>query len=446
MTVTQISTNAYGVQLSKNVPTAVYMGGVRTATKAGVGHTGFEGFGVALTGSSCWNLMQMEAAERRSFLESIYGENGLGLTTARLSIGACDYSAEVYSYDDVPEDMALKHFSIDRDRAYILPVIREVLEINPQLQIFASPWSPPGWMKTGGSIAGGFMRRKYLDVYADYFVKYLKAYAAEGIRIQAVTVQNEVEEDQKGLMTACIWHPELEAEFVSILRRKLDAAGLDTKIWILDHNFRLWPRVDWQLTEYPALLEDCDGVAFHYYSGAVEATAPLAEKYPQLPLHFTEAGPRLYDNYDTDWCKWGIMIAKVLSQGYRSFCGWNLMLDESGGPNVGPFFCGGLATRHSQTGELSYSGQYKALAHIAPYVRPESKIYPLEMSNNTAGMATYPKMKGSAYGVLVENENQTVLLLMNPNSEKAQVQYRNGDDWYYIELLPDTLATVIFED
>ena len=101
MSVTQISTNAYGVQLSKNVPTAVYMGGVRTATKAGVGHTGFEGFGVALTGSSCWNLMQMEAAERRSFLESIYGENGLGLTTARLSIGACDYSAEVYSYDDV---------------------------------------------------------------------------------------------------------------------------------------------------------------------------------------------------------------------------------------------------------------------------------------------------------------------------------------------------------
>lgn len=446
MTVTQISTNAYGVQLSKNVPTAVYMGGVRTATKADTCHTGFEGFGVALTGSSCWNLMQMEASERRSFLESIYGKNGLGLTTARLSIGACDYSAEVYSYDDVPEDMALKHFSIDRDRAYILPVIREVLQINPQLQIFASPWSPPGWMKTGGSIAGGFMRRKYLDVYADYFVKYLQAYGAEGIHIQAVTVQNEAEEDQKGLMTACIWHPELEAEFVSVLRRKLDAAGLNTKIWILDHNFRLWPRVDWQLTEYPALLKDCDGIAFHYYSGAIEATRPLAEKYPQIPMHFTEAGPRLYDNYSTDWCKWGIMISKVLAEGYRSFCGWNLMLDESGGPNVGPFFCGGLATRHSQTGEISYSGQYKALAHIAPYVRPESKIYPLEMSNNTAGMATYPKMKGSAYGVLVENENQTVLLLMNPNSEKAQVQYRNGDDWYYIELLPDTLATVIFED
>ena len=342
--------------------------------------------------------------------------------------------------------MTLEHFSIDRDRPYILPVIKEVLAINPDLQLFASPWSPPGWMKTGGSIAGGFMRRKYLDVYGDYFVKFLQAYAAEGIHIQAVTVQNEAEEDQKGLMTACVWHPELEAEFVSILRAKLTRAGLDTKIWILDHNFRLWKRVDWQLTEYPQLQKDCDGIAFHYYSGAIENTRPLQAKYPGIPLHFTEAGPRLYDNYATDWCKWGIMMTKVLSEGYRSFCGWNLMLDESGGPNVGPFFCGGLATRHSQTGELSYSGQYRAFAHIAPYVKSDSRITALEFSDSVAGMATYPKQKTVPHGVMVENEGQTVLLLTNPNTEKAQVQYFHEGSWYYIELMPDTLATVIIED
>lgn len=446
MTVTQYSTNAYGVQLCKTVPTAVYMGGVHTAEKAGVTHTGFEGFGVAITGSSCWNLMQMEAGERHAFLESIYGKNGLGLTTARLTIGASDYSAEVYTYDDVPEDMTLEHFSIDRDRAYILPVIKEVLSINPDLQLFASPWSPPGWMKTGGSIAGGYMRRKYLDVYADYFVKFLRAYAAEGIRIQAVTVQNETETDQKGLMTACIWHPELEAEFVSILRRKLDGAGLDTKIWILDHNFRQWQRVDWQLTEYPRLQKDCSGIAFHYYSGAIEHTRPLQEKYPHIPLHFTEAGPRLYDNYATDWCKWGIMMTKVLSEGYRSFCGWNLMLDESGGPNVGPFFCGGLVTRHSQTGELSCSGQYRAFAHIAPFVKPDSRITALEFANASAGMGNYPKQKTVPHGVVVENKGQTVLLLVNPDKEKRQVQYCAKGTWYYFELLPDTVATVVMED
>ena len=446
MTVTQYSTNAYGVCIAKNVPAAVPMSGLYTVEKTGATHTGFEGFGVAITGSSCWNLMQMEAGERHAFLESIYGKNGLGLTTARLTIGASDYSAEVYTYDDVADDMTLEHFSIDRDRAYIIPVIKEVLAINPDLQLFASPWSPPGWMKTGGSIAGGFMRRKYLDVYGDYFVKFLQAYAAEGIHIHAVTVQNECQTDQSGRMPACFWHPDLEAEFVSILRRKLTEAGLTTEIWFHDHNFNLFRRVDWMLKEHPQLQKDCNGIAFHYYSGAIEHTRPLQEKYPNLPLHFTEAGPRLYDNYATDWCKWGIMMTKVLREGYRSFCGWNLMLDESGGPNIGPFFCGGLLTRHSQTGELSYSGQYRAFAHIATYVKPDSRITGLEFSGASAGMATYPKQKTIPYGVIVENEGQTVMLLTNPDKDKRQVQHCRNGVWYYIELLPDTVATVVWED
>ena len=446
MTVTQYSTNAYGTFVGKTVPTAVYMGGVRIAQKSGATHTGFEGFGVAITGSSCWNLMQMEAGQRHALLESIYGKNGLGLTTARLTIGASDYSAEVYTYDDVPDDMALEHFSIDRDRAYILPVIKEVLAINPDLQLFASPWSPPGWMKTGGSIAGGFMRRKYLDVYGDYFVKFLQAYAAEGIHIHAVTVQNECQTDQSGRMPACFWHPDLEAEFVSILRRKLTEAGLTTEIWFHDHNFNLFRRVDWMLKEHPQLQKDCNGIAFHYYKGAIENTRLLQENYPHIPLHFTEAGPRLYDNYATDWCKWGIMITKVLREGYRSFCGWNLMLDESGGPNIGPFFCGGLLTRHSQTGELSYSGQYRAFAHIASYVTKKSRITGLQVGSVDRCMSTYPKTVPVPEGVLIENEGQTVLLLTNPNTEKAQVQYFHEGSWYYIELMPDTLATVVWED
>ena len=197
---------------------------------------------------------------------------------------------------------------------------------------------------------------------------------------------------------------------------------------------------------YPQLQKDCTGIAFHYYSGAIEHTRPLREKYPHIPLHFTEAGPRLYDNYATDWCKWGIMMSKVLGEGYRSFCGWNLMLDESGGPNVGPFFCGGLVTRHSQAGELSYSGQYRAFAHIAPFVKPDSRITALEFSDSLAGMGNYPKQKTAPQGVLVENEDQTVLLLVNPDKDKRQIQYLMDGTWYYLELLPETVATVIFED
>lgn len=445
MSAIQYSTNSYGEFIAHPVYTAQNLAGVITVQKASNSYRGFEGFGVAITGSSCYNLMQMEPQARRAFLESIYGKNGLGLTTARLTIGASDYSAEVYTYDDVPGDVALEHFSIDRDRAYIIPALREVLEVAPELQLFASPWSPPGWMKTGGSIGGGFMRWEYVDCYADYFVKFLQAYKAEGIHIQAVTVQNEIQADQKGQMPACIWHPDLEAEFVPVLRQKLDAAGLSTEIWFHDHNFKLCQRVQWMLENHPKLAKDADGIAFHYYSGAIEDTRPLREKY-QLALHFTEAGPRLYDHYDNDWCKWGIMTAKTLAEGYRSFCGWNLMLDETGGPNVGPFFCGGLVTRNSQSGQLSFSGQYKALRHIAPYVNRESKVYPLAFSHGFQGMGAFPKQIPAPQGVAVENEGQMVLLLVNSHSEKAQLQYRHGETLYYIEMMPDTVATVIVEE
>lgn len=445
MSAIQYSTNSYGEFLARPVFDGQCLSGAVTVEKSGVYYGDFDGFGVAITGSSCYNLMQMEPDRRRAFLESIYGKNGLGLTTARLTIGASDYSAEVYSYDDEPGDVELKHFSIDHDRAYIIPAIREVLAVAPELKLFASPWSPPGWMKTGGSMGGGFMRWEYVECYADYFVKFLRAYEAEGIHIQAVTVQNEIQTDQKGRMPACIWHPDLEAKFVSVLRQKLDEAGLSTQIWFHDFNFILWQRVDWMLENHPDLARDAGGIAFHYYSGAIEDTRLLREKYPDLPLHFTEAGPRLYDHYDTDWCKWGIMTAKTLAEGYRSFCGWNLMLDESGGPNIGPFFCGGLATRNSMTGELSFSGQYKALRHIAPYVKPDSKVFPLRFSGGFQLMYQYPKTAPAPQGVLVENDGQTVLLLINPHSEKAQLQYCHDGKWYYIEMMPDTVSTVILE-
>ena len=125
------------------------------------------GFGVALTGASCYELAQMNPDKRKDVLADIYGKDGLNLSIARLAIGSCDYSAEIYTYDDVPGDVELKHFSIERDRKYIIPMIKEILKIRPDLRFYASPWSPPGWMKTGGFICGGYMRTKYINVYAD---------------------------------------------------------------------------------------------------------------------------------------------------------------------------------------------------------------------------------------------------------------------------------------
>lgn len=404
----------------------------------------FTGFGVAITGSSCYLLNEMEKSHRTEFLKSIYSPSGLNLSVGRISIGASDYSAELYSYDDVPFDTELKHFSIERDEKYIIPMIKEILAIKPDLYIFASPWSPPGWMKTGGSMCGGYMRREFVECYAEYVVKFIKAYASHGIKISAITPQNEPETQQQGLMPACMWHPEIEAEYIKVLKKKLAENGLQVKVWMYDHNFDGTDRVLWMLENDKELLKNCDGVAFHYYADNIEKTVKITEQYPELELNFTEGGPRLYDNYGTDWCKWSIMISKVLACGYKSFTGWNLMLDEMGAPNIGPFFCGGLVTKNSVSGELTASGQYKALKHIAPYFEQGAKIYPVKTNECArASMFEYPKMSAPVEGFMIEAEGKNVFVLVNPGEEKKQLEISSGKDLWYAELLPDSVSTII---
>lgn len=407
----------------------------------------FKGFGVAITGSSCYNLSIMEKNERKELLNKIYSDNGIGLSVGRLSIGSSDYSAEVYSYDDEPFDVELKHFSIERDKKYIIPMIKEILKIKPDLFLFASPWSPPGWMKTGGNMCGGYMREEFVECYADYIIKFLKAYDENGIKISAITPQNEPNTHQNGHMPACIWHPEIEAKFIKILRKRLDEEKLDVKIWMYDHVFSDADRVLWQLDNCEGVKEACDGVAFHYYTGTIEETKKIKRAYPEKELHFTEAGPRLYDNYDTDWCKWGIMISKAIKCGYSSFTGWNLMLNEMGGPNIGPFLCGGLVTRNTNGSELSYSGQYKAFEHIAGYINENSKIYPVSVGEEyDLPMNAYPKVNRDIEGFCIDNnDGKNVLILINPNTEKCQIQFNLNDTWWYAELTHESISTIIIE-
>ncbi len=175
------------------------------------------GFGAALTDASCFLLSGMPPAARHAFLNEIYSPSGLNLNIGRCCIGASDYSRSVYSYDDVPDDVNLDHFSLKHDEAYILPTLREIREINPSLFLMATPWSPPGWMKTygttfggrttenyldpyahslwelsNGSMLGGWMSEKYLDVYSRYLEKFLQGYAQAGVPVHAITSQNEI--------------------------------------------------------------------------------------------------------------------------------------------------------------------------------------------------------------------------------------------------------------
>src|SRR5438876_167462 len=228
------------------------------------------GFGAAFTDASCYLFSQLSEDSRQQLFHELFDPSELRLNVCRTCIGATDNSTELYSFDEGEPDPDLKRFSIDHDRRYLLPALRQARKVNPELFLFSSPWSPPGWMKANGSMLGGSMRKKYFAVYAQYFWKFLQAYADEGIAIQAVTSQNEVDTDQDGRMPACLWGQEYEIEFVKKhLGPALRSGNIPTKIWLLDHNYNLWGRVICELDD-PELRQYANAVAWHGYAGSAE--------------------------------------------------------------------------------------------------------------------------------------------------------------------------------
>ena len=158
-----------------------------------------------------------------------------------------------------------------------------------------------------------------------------------------------------------------------------------------------------------------------------------------------EGGPRLYDNYATDWCKWGSIMASALNHGARSFTGWNLALDETGGPNVGPFFCGGLVTV-SASGEISYSGQYRAFDHFSRFIKRGAKLPKSSVEDENYGMFAFPSVRTAPSVCVAENaDGSFVIEIVNPDTEKRQVQFRRDGKWWYIECLPNSINTVVFK-
>ena len=327
------------------------------------------GFGCAYTDASCYLLSTMKPEARQKFMRDTFSPAAMNLSVGRTSIGASDYSRDVYNYDDVQNDLTMEHFSIKHDEAYILPILREMRRINPDLFLLATPWSPPGWMKTYGSMLGGWMTYKYLAPYALYFSRFLDAYRAAGVPIQAVTSQNELETDQGGSMPATYWPPEIESDFIRyhlgpMLKEKHDA----TEIWLLDHNYDLWKRVRWQLQD-PELRKYVSGVAWHGYVGTPDMMSRLHDTQPDMPFYWTEGGPDIVDpKYASDWTRWGTIFTEALSNWCRCIITWNLMLDSQGKPNIGPFQCGGLVTLKDD-GSLVMSGQYWTLRHFSQHLR-----------------------------------------------------------------------------
>jgi glucosylceramidase len=328
------------------------------------------GFGGAFTDATCYTFNRLVPAVREQLFHELFHPSEMGLSTGRICVGSSDYSTKLYSYDDGDPDPDLTRFSIEHDREYILPMLRQARQANPGLFLFSTPWSPPGWMKFNNSMLGGSMRNHYFPAYAQYYLKFLQAYAAEGVPVQALTSQNELDTDQDGKMPACIWPQEYEIQFIrDHLGPLLESSGQPTRIWILDHNYNLWGRVLCTL-EDEKLRRYVNAVAWHGYYGTPDMMSKVQDAHPEVEMHWTEGGPDYTDpGYLTDWCKWGGTFSDVLRNWCRSITAWNLALDEHGHPNIGPFPCGGVVTINSQTKEITRSGQYWAFAHYSRVIR-----------------------------------------------------------------------------
>ncbi len=413
---------------------------------AAPGHP-FTGLGVSIPESSCWLLSRLPAEKRAEILRTVWTADGAGLSVARLQIGSSDYSMHAYTYDDVAGDTELEHFSIDPDRRYILPVVKEIQKINPDVTFFASPWSPPAWMKDNGNIAGGSLLREHYGVYARYFVKYIQAFQKESVTIQAVTTQNEPECDQFGMSPTCLWTGEQETDFiVNHLAPALKAADLPTKVWLWDHNFDGTNRV-WQALARKGVLENIGAVAWHPYVGQPEWIKPIHAKYPNLPMVMTEMGPHV-DRYRRDMLWWGDLMMRTFNSGCGGFTSWCMVLDEHGQPNItGGFPCAGFVELDSVTGEAVPSEQFKAFRHVGRFVRRGADILKDCWKVGDSDWARRNDQRTTCAAFRNPDGSHVVVVACKPAEGDAfspvQVQVKYKDRYLIVQALPGSLTTIV---
>jgi glucosylceramidase len=259
-------------------------------------------------------------------------------------------------------------------------------------------------MKDNNSMRGGTLRKRYLATYAKYIVKFLQGYEAEGVHVDAVTPQNEVDTDQDSRMPACLLPQEVEVEYVGKhLGPAIEGAGLKTKIWLLDHNYNLWGRAICELDD-ETVNKYTKSIAWHGYLGKPEWVQKVFAAHPDAEMYWTEGGPDITDpDYLTGWAKWSKTFGDILKNGLRCIIAWNIALDENGKPNIGPFPCGGVVTVNSQTNEVTRCGQYWAFAHYSRAFRRSSTIIRSDGEIKDVNHVVAQNPDGSYAGVLTNN-------------------------------------------
>jgi glucosylceramidase len=340
-----------------------------------IAYQSIDGFGYSLTGGSAYLLNRLTASQRSSLLQELFGngDNSIGVSYLRISIGASDLSQEVFSYDDMPTgqtDLTLSNFSLSKDTVDLVPVLKEILQINPNIKIMGSPWSPPVWMKDNGSSIGGGLQPQYYNVYAQYFVKYIQAMKAKGITIDAITPQNEPQHG--GNNPSMVMSAVQQADFIkNSLGPAFQAAAITTKIIIWDHNCDN-PNYPITVLNDPGARQFVNGSAFHLYNGDISALSTVHAAYPDKQLYFTEQWTGANGTFDGDlrWHVKNVIIGSVRNWS-RVALEWNLASDGGYNPHT-PGGCTECKGAITLDGAINRNVSYYIVAHAAKFVPPGS--------------------------------------------------------------------------
>ena len=395
-----------------------------------------DGFGYTLTGGSAYHINNMSATNRLELLTELFAfdKENMGISYLRISLGASDLDAEVFSYNDLPDgetDVNMEKFSLDPDRKFLIPVLKEILTINPEIKIMASPWSPPTWMKTNNSSKGGSLKPEYYDAYAKYFVKYVQEMQKEGITIDAITVQNEPL--HPGNNPSLLMPADEQADFIKrSLGPAFQVAAVKTKIIIYDHNA--------DRPDYPiSILNDLeaakyiDGSAFHLYGGVIENVSQVHEAHPDKNLYFTEQWIGAPGNFGGD-LKWH--IKNLIIGASRNWCKtvleWNLAADSQQKPHT-PGGCDRCLGAVTIDGDLVVRNPaYYIVAHASKFVRPGSVRIDSKIPDGLPNVA------------FKTPDGKVVVIVLNDSDSEKTFNIKTGKEGIASTLIGGSVGTFVF--
>ncbi|HWJ23599.1 MAG TPA: glycoside hydrolase family 30 protein [Gemmatimonadaceae bacterium] len=403
------------------------------------------GIGGALTDASAEVFAKLSPAKQRELLDAYFDPaKGIGYTLARTNIHSCDFSSASYTYVD-EGDAALKSFSVAHDRQYRIPFIKKAIATaGGKLTTFASPWSPPAFMKTNGDMLhGGKLKPEFRQAWANYFTKFIRAYEREGIPIWGVTVQNEPMATQT--WESCIFTAEDERDFVKgYLGPTMRRAGLGTrKIIAWDHNRDLIYQRASTLLADPEAAKYVWGIGYHWYepwSGGTmmfDNVRLVRETFPDKPLLFTEGTVDSFKRDDVRSWRLGEYYGRSMindfNDGAVGWTDWNVLLDERGGPNHVGNFCFAPVHADTGTGELIYTNSYHYIGHFSKFVRPGARR-----------IVSSPSRSALLSTAFINRDGKTAVVVMNPGDKSVPYFLWVAGDAAQVESPPHSIQTLVF--